>query len=1058
MNDTNEEFLPSLIPIESNEIASAYSIKNATDKTINHKQKSLIKILSNECLENLIEALALCQSSALAMVISNSGYPIELTLEDVQTPGDGLFLLLKSLSKEPLKLIEPLFSYLSKFKRLSEPLLWFCSNLLAQHGETAAVVKSFIERGGLDVISKGLSVTTRQLLYSGPCVVSSLMNFIEAERNNKPPLQSSSSAHAPPPPTQPASSFDNNNDSAATGGAGSTTTTEGFTNFAPFGSIICTSPSGNPVDVLLQNAAPHRRIRSAIWSYHFQPNEHKVGLFLTFPYAFLLKEVQILPHTVSFGNCPAYVSLEVSRDGALMIPVASPVFTMGMSAIKLQLNKSELVNTVQINLFKSKDSHMIGLSQIRLLGYPMFENMLSAKPDMMLTPVEDLVSRSNMGWLRLLYTCMTCAPSLERYVTERVNEATMILCTRLLSSPAMIIYDKIIETILIKLSKHDAKRSLEITKCLLRAELGGSKSGLYSVPHGILMETLVNILFQISETQVSSSSSDPTEETCTSNVEQIERERINIILEWLSECSSLDNSNIRYFPSNMIFHCVACILYKSEHMPNINESFIESLIAYSLSVNEYYTKQSIDWIFCALFYKRPHLIKCLTHAINLNALINQKSSKLNVTESKSLEARQLSLVETLSYAIQSANVLETFMASEFFVKLVEVFIKRVESIFESHQTTNSFSSSIELNLIKVFVSLAEFECGKEWLGSSEMGRNVWQKLLHLLCNTQKSLTISNYEEISLLAIQFVKKMIFCHQENQEKFALFVKKLINDIALDSKFSSIKLASNESGNISSSSASISGFLHQLIIQVLLDDQTILVNFQRKSSLFKASCNSSLGLLTHPRFGTGNNCRLIELPLTKTCAQITQFISDVPLSQILTVNGGGVGVGGGSGGVGQASVSSQQKSNFENVNENVMEMKELLNKFKAFTDYTEPTAAAAALSLSKNAAASSSKFDTVKNLSNKFSLGGGGGAGGANCCIPKLKLFLKESSGEFCIPNDCTLNKILALHLKKIKTRTSHDLTITVHYNFNLDEEFAKNSSWVIRKLIYTIAKKI
>jgi hypothetical protein len=134
-------------------------------------------------------------------------------------------------------------------------------------------------------------------------------------------------------------------------------------------------------------------------------------LFLTFPYAFLLKEVQILPHTVSFGNCPAYVSLEVSRDGALMIPVASPVFTMGMSAIKLQLNKSELVNTVQINLFKSKDSHMIGLSQIRLLGYPMFENMLSAKPDMM----------------------------------------------RLLSSPAMIIYDKIIETILIY-----AKRSLEI--------------------------------------------------------------------------------------------------------------------------------------------------------------------------------------------------------------------------------------------------------------------------------------------------------------------------------------------------------------------------------------------------------------------------------------------------------------------------------------------------------------------------------------------------------------------------------------------------------------------
>jgi hypothetical protein len=124
------------------------------------------------------------------------------------------------------------------------------------------------------------------------------------------------------------------------------------------------------------------------------------------------------------------------------------------------------------------------------------------------------------------------------------------------------------------------------------------------------METLVNILFQISETRVDDDNDQDDNESI--NVEQIERERINIILEWLSECSSLDNSNIRYFPSNMIFHCVACILYKSEHMSNINESFVESLVAYSLSVNEYYTKQSIDWIFCALFYKRPHLIKCLT--------------------------------------------------------------------------------------------------------------------------------------------------------------------------------------------------------------------------------------------------------------------------------------------------------------------------------------------------------------------------------------------------------------------------------------------------------------
>lgn len=172
---------------------------------------------------------------------------------------------------------------------------------------------------------------------------------------------------------------------------------------------------------------------------------------------------------------------------------------MGMNIIKLQLNKSELVNTIQLNLYKAKDSQLIGLSQIRLLGYPMFENMLSAKPDMMLTPVEDLVSRSNMGWLRLLYMCLTSVPALESFVCERITDTTMLLCTRLLSSPAMIIYDKIIEQILVKFSKHNKKRSLEITKCLLRCEYGFGQ-GLYSIPHGILMETLVNILYHISET------------------------------------------------------------------------------------------------------------------------------------------------------------------------------------------------------------------------------------------------------------------------------------------------------------------------------------------------------------------------------------------------------------------------------------------------------------------------------------------------------------------------------------------------------------------------------
>lgn len=264
----------------------------------NTKKRQLIKILSNECLELFIESLGLCQSSALAMVISNSCYPIDLNLEDIQTPGDGLFLLLKSIAITPLKLVQSSFDYLNKIKRLSEPLLWFFSALFANE----QVIRDFVQKGGIEIISKGLATTTRQLLYSGPCIISSLMNLIDAEK-------------------QQLKALNNNYD---------TESTEGFTNFASFGSIICTNPCGNPVDVLLQNTAPHRRIRSAIWSYHFQPNEHKIGLFITFPYTFLLKEIHILPHTVSIGNCPAYVSVEVSRDGSFMTPIGPPINTIGM--------------------------------------------------------------------------------------------------------------------------------------------------------------------------------------------------------------------------------------------------------------------------------------------------------------------------------------------------------------------------------------------------------------------------------------------------------------------------------------------------------------------------------------------------------------------------------------------------------------------------------------------------------------------------------------------------------------------------------------------------------
>jgi len=56
----------------------------------------VINSLTDECLERLIDALAQCRTNAFTMVISNdTGCSIELSVSDLQTPCDDIFVLLK---------------------------------------------------------------------------------------------------------------------------------------------------------------------------------------------------------------------------------------------------------------------------------------------------------------------------------------------------------------------------------------------------------------------------------------------------------------------------------------------------------------------------------------------------------------------------------------------------------------------------------------------------------------------------------------------------------------------------------------------------------------------------------------------------------------------------------------------------------------------------------------------------------------------------------------------------------------------------------------------------
>ena len=92
--------------------------------------------------------------------------------------------------------------------------------------------------------------------------------------------------------------------------------------------------------------------------------------------------------------CPAAVSVEASRDGSMMIPVCAPKLTSGLTLIKLQLLKSEVVTAVTIRLHKPRDSTTIGLSQIMLLGCTAFGDTGSLRLSNVFLPTEDYVSRT----------------------------------------------------------------------------------------------------------------------------------------------------------------------------------------------------------------------------------------------------------------------------------------------------------------------------------------------------------------------------------------------------------------------------------------------------------------------------------------------------------------------------------------------------------------------------------------------------------------------------------------------------------------------------------------
>ncbi|KAJ7401889.1 hypothetical protein BTVI_91631 [Pitangus sulphuratus] len=251
-------------------------------------------VLANQqIMSQILSALGQCNSSAMAMIIGASG--LHLTKHenfhgglDAISVGDGLFTILTTLSKKATTvqvMLQPILTYMAcgymgrqgslATCQLSEPLLWFILRVL----DTSEALKAFHDMGGVQLICNNMVTSTRAIVNTARSMVSTIMKFLDSG----PTKATDSSLKARVLASEP--------DNA-----------EGIHNFAPLGSITSSSPTAQPAEVLLQATPPHRRARSAAWSYIFLPEEAWCDLTIHLPAAVLLKEIHIQPHLASLAN------------------------------------------------------------------------------------------------------------------------------------------------------------------------------------------------------------------------------------------------------------------------------------------------------------------------------------------------------------------------------------------------------------------------------------------------------------------------------------------------------------------------------------------------------------------------------------------------------------------------------------------------------------------------------------------------------------------------------------------------------------------------------------
>ncbi|XP_057338600.1 baculoviral IAP repeat-containing protein 6 isoform X3 [Microplitis mediator] len=890
----------------------------------------------------LLGALGYSTSSSLAMLFGEDHTSSTVSeLGDPNSIPDATFQLLITLTKkatDPRLVLNPLYRYLSSsheqingddnfgVMQLSEPLLWYILKVL----DNEASLAIFTEIGGVKILCENMvkSNSTNYRNENTSMLTPGVIALVMQHLSNVPNLAVATGATS----KKSTSSLESYED--------------GLLNFAPLGTISWIKPMVEPADVLIQSAAPHRRARTAAWSYHFFPGEAWIDLTITLPCAILLKEVELQPHLTALVTCPSAVALEISRDGnSDFTPICPPMLTAGLTFIRLTLAQPEVTSAVLVRLYKPRDSTNISLSQIRILGTTAFGDIKSRNE----TIDEEKLTKMSLGWLRLIHQCLSVSAlssSLSQNVLDSAASVPGLIgaCCTLLLLPAPSLFTPNLERVLIQLGLHSRELGLQLISLLLNNRCALLFQRSSSSQKTSVVQLIIELLQQLCSAQDADTEA-----------------RITAVLTWLhtSSISSIsqtprDNPNI-VSPPAVYIHCISTIIWKAQQIENrtydlesmLTDDLFNSLYQWTLSLQSNSAlKQAIDATLCAFCYVRPSLFPTLLQKIRIlvpNLATDQFASvsddrkesdgqtddkkseanveewycRLHLSECKHLELTEGQLL-TVATAARSVPGIQQLIDSGLPSLLVTTIIdfckihmkvikelnsmihidkcqnintvhsgltdndKAGEGVYQSHNTSGL--NMYNPDSIATVVEFLTLVCseGKMRDWLGEEGRGFWLPLVTLLSSKPVESPSTSFAKINVSYTKLENAVI-----------KFLSKCCwchprNQKLLAELLTDVILQERISPIDVRYLHGISGFTRRLILQLLLEEEKVLVSVVSDTPMSNYASNQTVpSMFPHPAHPLGYYHQLLYISTHSTMADILQQVSDVTSSSSKNTN---------------------------------------------------------------------------------------------------------------------------------------------------------------------------